>query len=71
MDQLKTIFRALGTPTEEEWPVRLFLFLFFSRKFSFSTFSRALPKKTYSNYHLETFFLFLVPSFFRSFLSDV
>ena len=23
MDQLKTIFRALGTPTEEEWPVRL------------------------------------------------
>jgi hypothetical protein len=23
MDQLKLIFRALGTPTEEEWPVRL------------------------------------------------
>lgn len=23
MDQLKTIFRALGTPTEEEWPVRV------------------------------------------------
>ena len=23
MDQLKTTFRALGTPTEEEWPVRL------------------------------------------------
>jgi serine/threonine protein kinase len=23
MDQLKTIFRALGTPTEEEWPVSL------------------------------------------------
>ena len=22
MDQLKTIFRALGTPTEDEWPVR-------------------------------------------------
>jgi len=22
MDQLKTIFRALGTPTEEDWPVR-------------------------------------------------
>ena len=21
MDQLKTIFRALGTPTEDEWPV--------------------------------------------------
>ena len=21
MDQLKTTFRALGTPTEEEWPV--------------------------------------------------
>ena len=21
MDQLKKIFRALGTPTEEEWPV--------------------------------------------------
>lgn len=21
MDQLKTIFRALGTPTEEDWPV--------------------------------------------------
>lgn len=25
MDQLKTIFRALGTPTEEEWPVCLSL----------------------------------------------
>lgn len=25
MDQLKTIFRALGTPTEEDWPVRLCL----------------------------------------------
>jgi cyclin-dependent kinase 7 len=24
MDQLKTIFRALGTPTEEEWPVSPF-----------------------------------------------
>ena len=23
MDQLKTIFRALGTPTEEDWPVSL------------------------------------------------
>ena len=23
MDQLKTIFRALGTPTEEDWPVRM------------------------------------------------
>lgn len=23
MDQLKTIFRALGTPTEEDWPVLL------------------------------------------------
>ena len=23
MDQLKIIFRALGTPTEEEWPVSL------------------------------------------------
>lgn len=23
MDQLKTIFRALGTPTEEDWPVCL------------------------------------------------
>lgn len=22
LDQIKTIFRALGTPTEEEWPVR-------------------------------------------------
>ena len=22
MDQLKVTFRALGTPTEEEWPVR-------------------------------------------------
>lgn len=21
MDQLKTIFRALGTPTEQDWPV--------------------------------------------------
>ena len=25
MDQLKTIFRALGTPTEDDWPVRLLL----------------------------------------------
>ena len=24
MDQLKTIFRALGTPTEEDWPVLLY-----------------------------------------------
>lgn len=24
MDQLKTIFRALGTPTEEDWPVSSF-----------------------------------------------
>ena len=24
MDQLKTIFRALGTPTEEDWPVSVF-----------------------------------------------
>lgn len=24
MDQLKTTFRALGTPTEDEWPVRPF-----------------------------------------------
>lgn len=30
MDQLKTIFRALGTPTEEEWPVRLLLYFSFS-----------------------------------------
>lgn len=22
LDQLKTIFRALGTPTEQDWPVR-------------------------------------------------
>ena len=33
MDQLKTIFRALGTPTEEEWPVghifQHFIHLFF------------------------------------------
>lgn len=28
MDQLKTIFRALGTPTEEEWPVGVVPFLF-------------------------------------------
>jgi serine/threonine protein kinase len=28
MDQLKTIFRALGTPTEEEWPVRFRFFEF-------------------------------------------
>lgn len=25
MDQLKTTFRALGTPTEEDWPVSAFL----------------------------------------------
>src|SRR5882757_764274 len=25
MDQLKTIFRALGTPTEDDWPVRSYL----------------------------------------------
>jgi cyclin-dependent kinase 7 len=24
MDQLKTIFRALGTPTEDEWPVNYY-----------------------------------------------
>jgi hypothetical protein len=35
MDQLKTIFRALGTPTEEEWPVRIA---------SHSTFSSRLSK---------------------------
>jgi cyclin-dependent kinase 7 len=28
MDQLKTIFRALGTPTEEDWPARPFFSLF-------------------------------------------
>jgi hypothetical protein len=45
MDQLKTIFRALGTPSEEEWPVCLFLsFLAAPKFFSFSFFSRALPK---------------------------
>lgn len=35
MDQLKTIFRALGTPTEQEWPVSRFFrfFLFFSFSF--------------------------------------
>ena len=40
MDQLKTIFRALGTPTEEEWPVCVsFSFLSFlaARKISFSS----------------------------------
>jgi len=26
MDQLDTIFRALGTPTESDWPVRLEIF---------------------------------------------
>jgi serine/threonine protein kinase len=25
MDQLKTIFRALGTPTEEDWPVGAYI----------------------------------------------
>jgi hypothetical protein len=29
MDQLKTIFRALGTPTEEEWPVSLLAYLLY------------------------------------------
>ena len=29
MDQLKTIFRALGTPTEEEWPVSLLVYLLY------------------------------------------
>ena len=29
MDQLKTIFRALGTPTEEDWPVRMDRLLIF------------------------------------------
>ena len=29
MDQLKTTFRALGTPTEEEWPVRASICLHF------------------------------------------
>ena len=35
MDQLKTIFRALGTPTEEDWPVRLCLDLGSSLEFIF------------------------------------
>ena len=45
MDQLKTIFRALGTPTEEEWPVRALVFLVFSTIFFLSFFFWSISKK--------------------------
>ena len=48
MDQLKTIFRALGTPTEEEWPVRFFFLLSLSFPpppfFILALFFSCLPK---------------------------
>lgn len=74
MDQLKTIFRALGTPTEEEWPVRSFPFhSFFPRRpqffFSFSSFSRAF-RNIFKLSSLRLFFNFLFQSFFdRPFLT--
>ena len=57
MDQLKTIFRALGTPTEEEWPVCLFHSFPAAPNFSFSSFSSRVLPKTYSN-HLQAVFFF-------------
>ena len=45
MDQLKTIFRALGTPTEEEWPVRALVFLVFSTVSFLSFFFWSISKK--------------------------
>ena len=33
MDQLKTIFRALGTPTEEDWPVSAYTHTFIQNSF--------------------------------------
>jgi hypothetical protein len=69
MDQLKTIFRALGTPTEEEWPVRLFLpfptvpqFFFFLYIYLYYFFVHSR-----SNYHHPAFsFSFLVAFFFKN-----
>jgi cyclin-dependent kinase 7 len=37
MDQLKTTFRALGTPTEEEWPVCVVLIVLFFQLVPFET----------------------------------
>lgn len=59
MDQLKTIFRALGTPTEEEWPVRFYLFLFpLPQDFFLVLFSRA-----FRNFELLLFINFLIVPF--------
>jgi hypothetical protein len=52
MDQLKTIFRALGTPTEEEWPVRS-PFLSSLLEFSFSFFVRVCVCRDGGDVHFE------------------
>jgi hypothetical protein len=63
MDQLKTIFRALGTPTEEEWPVRALVFLVFSTIFFLSFFFWSISKKkkggTWATFCISLFVLIL------------
>jgi hypothetical protein len=64
MDQLKTIFRALGTPTEEEWPVRFFFFSFLAAGKTFFLSSPLLaPSETHSNHQTLCLSLFLFFSF--------
>lgn len=43
MDQLKTIFRALGTPTEEDWPVGVSLSPSFSHELTDAIYRTKLP----------------------------
>ena len=58
MDQLKTIFRALGTPTEEEWPVCLFHSFPAAPNFSFSSFFLVYFRKHIQIISKPFFFLF-------------
>lgn len=44
MDQLKTTFRALGTPTEEDWPVRLFHHTHQNNHFPYQSFTQGHTK---------------------------
>lgn len=46
MDQLKTIFRALGTPTEEDWPVCSCLSLYSPKTDCFPQNHTSLPDYT-------------------------